>query len=610
MKTNFPKTIIKNTSFLLFATLISSCAFNSNKPESVTIRSNLDFSKNDLSKLDIVNLKESNIITTAKETLIDVGKGQKGTSFSVNLKFADNNNFTTKANGNGQAQKTIADVDHYIVYLVSNAASPYPSTGDPLGADKVAGPFTISKSGASQTITFINVVDSLTKYYYVAVRCQQVAPGNEDIVKRNTNWGATTQLLANGNGRVAITNTGGDANQGGVKVDSSFVVSSTVNLDVKPALEDTTGATLQATITPTNGFVPSLVTSTNSILPYRIETYAGNGTSGFTGDSGLATAAQISSPSGIKTDSQGKLFIADSLNKVIRAVDKTTKNISTVIGDGTNCTPATAPCGDGGGPTNAKVNTLQDIVVDSSGNVYFSDSAIHRVRKLDIGNNFVFTIAGTGNANSTGDNGLASSATLNTPAGLAIDLNKNLYIADSANNKVRKINLTTGIITTFAGTGTASSTGDGGQATDATLNQPFGLSIDRFGNLYIADRSSFKIRKVSLITNVISTVAGTGVSGFSGDGGQATSANIGDITGITTDEVGNIYLSDNTNNRVRKVSIPSGIITTIAGNGTSAFAGDNGSATSSQLNPSGITTDRAGNIFISDFSNFRVRKVF
>ena len=147
----------------------------------------------------------------------------------------------------------MANVDHYIVYLVSNVATPYPTTGDPLGADKVAGPFTISKIGLSQTVTFSNVPNSSGKFYYVAIRCQQVAPGNEDIVKRNLSWGATTQLLANGNGRVAVSNLGGVANQGGVQVDVNNIVSSTTTLEVKPDLENATAATLRADVTPQNG---------------------------------------------------------------------------------------------------------------------------------------------------------------------------------------------------------------------------------------------------------------------------------------------------------------------------------------------------------------------
>lgn len=248
------KAILKMTMNATLSCSLFACSIT-NTPNMTSITGNVDLSKSDIAKkLDVLKLKEKGIIdnNSNKVFIADVGNGKKGASFSIKIGSSENT-FSTKVNSNGQPQKTMADVDHYIVYLVSNVATPYPTTGDPLGADKVAGPFTISKTGLSQTVTFSNVPDSLGKYYYIAVRCQQVAPGNEDIVKRNLNWGATTQLLANGNGRVAVSNLGGDSNQGGVKVDVNLVVSSTISLDVKPDLENATAATLRADVTPQNG---------------------------------------------------------------------------------------------------------------------------------------------------------------------------------------------------------------------------------------------------------------------------------------------------------------------------------------------------------------------
>jgi PKD repeat protein len=271
--------------------------------------------------------------------------------------------------------------------------------------------------------------------------------------------------------------------------------------------------------------------------------------------------------------------------------------ITTIAGTGT-----AGYSGDGGQATSAQLNSPRDVAVDSQGNVYIADYFNQRVRKVSGG--IITTIAGTGTAGYSGDGGQATSAQLNYPHSMAVDGQGNVYIADESNQRVRKVS--GGVITTVAGTGTAGFSGDGGQATSAQLNFPEGVAVDGQGNLYIADSSNERIRKVS--GGVITTVAGTGTAGFSGDGGQATSAQLSRPFHVTVDGQGNLFIGDLDNARVRKVS--GGVITTISGTGTAGFSGDGGPALSAQLNlPDGVAVDPQGNLFIADSGNHRVREV-
>jgi uncharacterized protein (TIGR03437 family) len=218
------------------------------------------------------------------------------------------------------------------------------------------------------------------------------------------------------------------------------------------------------------------------------------------------------------------------------------------------------------------------------------------------------TVAGNGTQGFSGDNVAAASAALNGPTGVALDSAGNLYVADTSNFRVRKVS--GGVITTVAGNGTAGFSGDNGPATSAELYWPDGVAVDSAGDLYIADSGNNRIRKVS--NGVITTVAGNGTKGFSGDNGPATSAQLYAPFGIALDSAGNLYIADSGNNRVRKVS--NGVITTVAGNGTFSYTpsstlGDNGPATSAQLGPGGVTLDSAGNLFIADQGQSRIRKV-
>ena len=340
--------------------------------------------------------------------------------------------------------------------------------------------------------------------------------------------------------------------------------------------------------------------SANYLNAQIISTFAGNGTLAYTGNGGQATVATLNFPAGIVFDAAGNVYIADFGNNVIRKVN-TAGIISTIAGNGT-----AAYTGDGGQATAAGLNTPTGVFIDASGNGYIADNGNDVIRKVSAAG-IISTYAGNGTPGYTGDGGQATVATLNAPAGVAFDAIGNVYIADNGNNVIRKVN-SAGIISTIAGNGTAAYTGDGGQATVATLNAPAGVAFDAIGNVYIADNGNNVIRKVNT-AGIISTYAGNGTAAYTGDGGQATVATLNAPVGVAFDASGNVYIADQGNNRIRTVST-AGIISTIAGNGTAAYTGDGGQATAAGLNtPTGVAIGASGNTYIADNGNQRIRKV-
>ena len=335
-------------------------------------------------------------------------------------------------------------------------------------------------------------------------------------------------------------------------------------------------------------------------LDGTITTVAGGQGRGYAGDGFLATGAKLNLPKGVAVDGAGNIYIADTFNNRIRKV-VTNGTIISVVGDGTG-----AFSGDGSSAINAQVNRPSDVAFDASGNYYIADTFNHRIRMVSQFG-VITTVAGKVGSGFSGDGGPATNALLKNPEGVFIDGAGNLYIADSGNNRIRKVD-TSGTITTVAGNGTAGFSGDGGQATNAQINKPNGVNLDASGNIYIADQDNFRIRKVAS-DGTITTVGGNGEPGYSGDGGSATAAQLVFPEDAALDGSGNLYIADNFNHRIRKVS-PGGIITTIAGNGTPGFSGDGGPAASAQLfHPQGVAVDAAGNIYICDRLNNRVRKI-
>ncbi len=324
-----------------------------------------------------------------------------------------------------------------------------------------------------------------------------------------------------------------------------------------------------------------------------ITTIAGNGTRGSGGDGGPATSAQFMTPMDIALDSVGNAYVTDWSTHRVRKISGGA--INTVAGGG-------SPIGDNGPAASARLDQPVAVAVDSAGNLYIAEPSDHRVRKVS--NGVVTTVAGIGTAGYSGDNGPASSAQLNKPYSVAVDSADNLYIADSGNDRIRMVS--NGTITTVAGNGILGFSGDNGPATSAELSTPEGVATDSAGNIYIGTVGDNRVRRVS--KGVITTVAGNGTRGFGGDGGAATSAQFNGPVGMAVDSTGNLYIADNGNNRIRKVS--NGTITTVAGSGTRGFSGDNGPATAAQLNaPWGVAVDAAGNLFIGDTDNGCIREV-
>jgi uncharacterized protein (TIGR03437 family) len=335
-----------------------------------------------------------------------------------------------------------------------------------------------------------------------------------------------------------------------------------------------------------------------------IATVVGNGTIGYGGDNGPAASAQLHDPSGVALDSAGNLYFADTDNNRIRKVSNGV--ITTVAGDG-----GVNYNGESGPATSVSLLLPVGVAVDSAGNLYIADYNCLCIRKVS--NGVISPVAGGGTV--LGDNGPATSAQLGYPEGVAVDSAGNLYISagypDSMpywqyrltdDNRIRKVS--NGVITTVAGGGAV--IGDNGPAASAQLSFPEGVAVDSTGDLYIADKVDSRVREVS--NGVITTVAGTGTYGYSGDNGPATSAQLNYPSSVAADSAGNLYIADAGNNRIRKVS--NGVITTVAGNGTGAYFGDNGSAASAGLNnPQGVAVDAAGNLYIADYGNNRIRRV-
>jgi uncharacterized protein (TIGR03437 family) len=337
-----------------------------------------------------------------------------------------------------------------------------------------------------------------------------------------------------------------------------------------------------------------------------IQTVAGTGTASYSGDGGPATSASINVAVDVFADRSGNLFIADQFNHRIRKISSN-GIITTVAGNGT---PGYS--GDGGAATGAQINTPTGVCADPSGTLYIAEPGNQRIRKVDT-SGIITTFAGNGSSAYSGDGGPAASASFYNAVRCAVDASGNVLVADQSNHRIRKIT-PAGIVTTFAGNGAGTPaagtfSGDGGSAITAGLNNPTAICIDSSGSVYIADQFNQRIRKVAS-NGTITTIAGTGSAGFGGDGGSASSALLNYPGGIAVDSSGDLYFNDDVNFRTRMISA-AGIITTVAGTGSQGFSGDGGAATSATLNGNfGITLDLLGNLYIADSTNNRIREVY
>ena len=335
-----------------------------------------------------------------------------------------------------------------------------------------------------------------------------------------------------------------------------------------------------------------------------ISTFAGIGTIGYTGDGGPATSAELKNPEGVAVAPNGDVYVADSDNHVVRRVAAGTGIITTVAGNG-----SPGYTGNGGPATAARLKLPEDVAVDAAGNIYVADTGNHVIRRIAAGTGTITTVAGTSTPGFQGDGGPAAAARLNSPRGIVVASNGDLYIGDRSNHRVRKVLAVTGTIVTFAGTGAQGYSGDGGPAALARLRTPQGLHLTPAGELYVADAGNHVIRKITPL-GVISTFAGTGAAGYAGDGGIATAASLDSPEAIHLSPSGDAYIADTGNHVVRRVTASTQGIATLAGTGAPGFAGDGGPASLAQLDrPRGIGVASSGVFYIGDKNNHRVRRV-
>ena len=343
-----------------------------------------------------------------------------------------------------------------------------------------------------------------------------------------------------------------------------------------------------------------------NIFAQNISTVAGTGTAGYNGEGIVATTALLNNPQGLAVDVAGNIYITDLPGHRLRKIDISTGLISTIAGTGT-----AGYNGDAIPATLALISGPSAIAFDGNGDLYFTDRGNHRIRKITMSTGIISTVAGTGTGGYNSDGILAVNAQLNAPNDIAFDAGGNLFIADWINYRVRKVDKITGIISTIAGTGTSGYNGDGIAATTAQLGGPCGIIFDNAGNIYIGDYGGHRIRKITISTGLISTIAGTGTCGYNGDGIAATTAQLCGPAYIRFDAAENLYIGDGGNHRVRKITKTTGLISTVAGTGTAGYNGDAIPGTTAQLNvPYNIYFDVINcNMYIAEYNGNRIRKI-
>ncbi len=352
-------------------------------------------------------------------------------------------------------------------------------------------------------------------------------------------------------------------------------------------------------------FIVIVVCAANSSFAQSIITnIGGNGVTQYIGDGWPATSYSLAAPSGICLDNAHNVFISDYADHRIRKID--THDTLTTFADTSGMPGYT---GDGGLKDSATFRNPSGLCFDASGNLYILEWYNDVVRRIDKTTGIVSTVAGSGAGGYGGDNGPATTANMERPSGICMDPAGNIFIADYGNHRIRRVDAVTNIITTFAGDGTAGSSGDDGLAIAAKLNYPNSVCSDSAGNIFISDFGNNRIRKVNAVSGIITNIAGTGTAGYTGDGGLPTLAKLRGPNAVHINRLGNLYISDEGNNVIRRIG-PSGNINTIAGSGGYGFAGDGGPATAARFNgPTAVYADDSDYLYIADGGNSVIWKV-
>jgi len=421
---------------------------------------------------------------------------------------------------------------------------------------------------------------------------------------------AGTLNVVAGNGTLGYSGDGGPAISAALNGPESVALDSTGNIFIA----DTNNSVIRVVNTQATAITVAGVV----IQPGTIQTVAGSGTAGYSGDGNPATGADLADPFGVFVDSHGNIFIADTSNSAIREVVASTGNIQTVAGTGTACANQSSFCADNGPATGAQLALPQGVFVDPLGNIFIADTFNSVIREVTVANGNIQTVAGiyytfADTCFFSGDGNLATGAQLCLPNSVFLDGTGNIFIADTGNSVIREVTIANNNIQTVAGNNTPGYSGNGGSAIMAELNNPAGVFVDSAENIFIADTDNFAIREVT--AGNIQALAGNTTLAWSGDGGRATGAALNIPGGVFVDGTGNLFIADTYNSAIREVAVASGNIQTVAGNGVSCATptsgcGDTGLAASAQLNyPGSVFVDGSGNIFIADTENSVIREI-
>jgi streptogramin lyase len=350
-----------------------------------------------------------------------------------------------------------------------------------------------------------------------------------------------------------------------------------------------------------------LVTCEQVALPAEstrtMVTVAGTGVAGYSGDNGPATNAQLANPYGLVRGPDRALYVCEVDNHVIRRIDRNGIT-STVAGNGQR-----GYSGDGGAAQRAQLNEPYEIRFDKAGNMVYVEMKNHLVRRVDAKTKTISTIVGTGKSGFSGDGGPANRAELNQPHSIQFDADGNLFICDIGNHRVRKVDSKTGVISTFAGTGSRAPTPDGGKIADAPFNGPRALDFDAQGNLWLALREGNAIYKLDLRAGTLHHVAGTGKKGFSGNGGPAKAATLAGPKGLSIGPDGNVYFADTESHSIRRINVKTGVLDLVAGTGERGDGPDGDPLKCKMARPHGVFVDADGGILVGDSETHRVRMI-